>query len=253
VRKRETGPQDVWETLAKKDALWTACTMGKRHADWSLEDFLTTGDKEVSWAMSVAQESGILPSRKSTAVDFGCGPGRLIGALKERFQRVIGIDTSPTMLSLARRAHPEANVCFSESLKQIEKGSIDLIYSAFVLQHLAQAELDECFCEFARILHFEGLLIFQYPARPRWTLLGISFRLLPPALLKAIQHYIVHYPGSMPMSWMATEDVSRRAAACGIIIAEHRTGPRYSPNWKDVWYFARQGSSRLADVGQESS
>lgn len=242
----------MWETLAKKDALWAACTRGKRRGGWQFDEFLATGECEVSWAISVALESSIFPSRKSIAVDFGCGPGRLIGALKGRFDRVVGIDKSPTMLNLARRAHPEANVIFRESTKAIETHSVDLIYSTFVLQHLTQGELDECLFEFARILHSGGLLIFQYPARPRWTVLGAAFRLLPPVLLEAIQHYIVRYPGSMPMSWMAPEGLSRRAVACGLVIAEHRIGPRYTPNWEDVWYFARPSGESSADAGDDS-
>jgi hypothetical protein len=73
------------------------------------------------------------------------------------------------------------------------------------------------------------------------TLPGAAFLLLPAALLNAIQRYIVHYPAIMPMSWMAPEKVTRRAAACGLIVLEHRTGPKHTPNWKDVWYFAQRG------------
>lgn len=231
--------QDVWENLANKDALWAACTSGKRRVDWHLDDFLATGEREVFWASCVAQESQIYPTRRSLAVDFGCGPGRLTGALKERFRRVVGIDTSKTMLSMARRANPEENIDFSESTKTLKNDSVDLAYSTFVLQHLTQDEVDDCFREFARILHPEGLLIFQYPARPRWTLPGIAFLLLPTPLLTAIQRYILHYPGIMPMSWMAPAKAVGRAAACGLTILRYQVGPKYSPNWKDTWYFAK--------------
>ena len=146
------------------------------------------------------------------------------------------------MLSLARRAHPEDNVSFSESIKTLAKDSADLVYSTFVLQHLTQDQVDECFHEFARILQPRGLLIFQYPARPRWTLPGIAFLLLPAPLLHAIQRNILHYPGIMPMSWMAPEKIIQRAVACGLTNLEYRTGPKYSPNWKDIWYFAQKGS-----------
>jgi SAM-dependent methyltransferase len=238
----EAGGQDVWEILANKNAFWAACTSGKRHVDWRLPDFLATGEREVSWTERVAQESQIYPTRRSLAVDFGCGPGRLTGALKERFQRVVGIDTSMTMLSMARRAHPDENIQFGESTKTIENHSVDLVYTTFVLQHLTQGEVDDCFHEFARILHPEGLLIFQYPASPRWTLPGISFLLLPTPLLTAIQRYILHYPGIMPMSWMAPVKVVGWTAACGLTIVQYQIGPKYSPNWKDIWYFARIGN-----------
>jgi ubiquinone/menaquinone biosynthesis C-methylase UbiE len=243
VNRSGANDQNVWEALAKKDAMWAACTSGKRHVDWQLDDFLATGEREVSWASRAAQESLNFQLSGRVAVDFGCGPGRLIGALKERFQRVVGIDTSETMLRLARLAHPEDNVSFSKSTKALDEGSADLVYSTFVLQHLAQEQVHECFREFARILHCQGLLIFQYPARPRWTLAGVAFLLLPAAVLNAIERYVVRYPGIMPMSWQAPKKVARRAAACGLVILEHKTGPKYSPNWKDTWYFARKSSA----------
>ncbi|WP_119581147.1 class I SAM-dependent methyltransferase [Streptomyces europaeiscabiei] len=236
--------QDVWETLANKDPLWAACTNGKRHFDWRYDEFLATGEREVAWASHSAQESHVYPIRRSLAVDFGCGPGRLIGALKERFQQVVGIDTSRTMLSLARRTHPEDNVSFSESTHTVRDGCADLVYSTFVLQHLTQNQMNQCFREFARILHPNGLLIFQYPARPRTTLSGIAFLLLPTSILNVIQRNVLRYPGLMPMSWAAPEKVIRRAAACGLTILEYKAGPKYSRNWKDVWYFASKSSFR---------
>lgn len=193
----------------------------------------------MSWAARVAQESQIYPTRRSLAVDFGCGPGRLTGALKERFQRVVGIDTSKTMLSMARRDHPEENIHFSNSTKTLENDSVDLVYSTFVLQHLTRDEVDDFLHEFARILHPGGLLIFQYPARPRWTLPGIAFLLLPTPLLTAIQRNILRYPGIMPMSWMTPAKIIRRTSACGLTVVEYQVGPKYSPNWKDIWYFAK--------------
>ena len=46
------------------------------------------------------------------------------------------------MLRLARRAHPEDNVSFSESTKTLSEDSVDLVYSTFVLQHLTQDQVD---------------------------------------------------------------------------------------------------------------
>ncbi len=46
------------------------------------------------------------------------------------------------------------------------------------------------------------------------------------------------------MSWAAPEKVIRRAAACGLTILEYKAGPKYSRNWKDVWYFASKSSFR---------
>src|SRR4029077_9437302 len=39
-----------------------------------------------------------------TCVEVGCGPGRMTGALAERFDRVVAVDVSPAMLERARAA-----------------------------------------------------------------------------------------------------------------------------------------------------
>ncbi|MFP5239457.1 MAG: ArsR/SmtB family transcription factor [Acidobacteriota bacterium] len=39
-----------------------------------------------------------------TIADLGCGPGELLAALSAKCQRLIGVDASPAMLELARRA-----------------------------------------------------------------------------------------------------------------------------------------------------
>lgn len=236
---------DLWEMLAAKEPMWASCTMGRRRSNWQREEFFATGESEVSWAARVASKRGIFPSRRSLVVDFGCGPGRFIGPLSELFQQVIGVDTSKTMRSLTKQAYPADNVTVTHSTASIEAESVDLIYSTFVLQHLGLDGLNQSLREFVRILHPDGLLIFQYPARPRWTLPGIAFFLMPTALLVAIQRYIMRYPGTMPMSWMSSGKVAQRAQRCGLVIVEHMVGPMYSPNWKDIWYLAKKKSDDL--------
>jgi SAM-dependent methyltransferase len=234
------GQRDTWETLAEKAPLWAACTTGKRHVNWQIDDFVATGEREVEWAFGIARDKLIYPDRTALAVDFGCGPGRLTGALRESFQKVVGVDTSKTMLNLARGINPGADVSFSETAAILDNNSVDLIYSTFVLQHLTQDQLSECLREFARILHPKGLLVFQYPARPRCTPSGLAFLLIPTGLLNFIQRYIIRYPGIMPISWMTPGKVARRVAQFGLFVREQRTELKYSPNWKDVWYFVRK-------------
>src|SRR6266540_4712209 len=50
--------------------------------------------------------------RGDTCVEVGCGPGRMTGALAERFDEVIAVDVSPAMLEQARVAVPAENVRF---------------------------------------------------------------------------------------------------------------------------------------------
>ena len=48
--------------------------------------------------------------RGGTCVEVGCGPGRMTGALAERFDRVVALDVSPAMLEQARANVTAPNV-----------------------------------------------------------------------------------------------------------------------------------------------
>ena len=50
--------------------------------------------------------------RGGTCVEVGCGPGRMTGALAERFDRVLALDVSPAMLEQARTHVAATNVTF---------------------------------------------------------------------------------------------------------------------------------------------
>jgi trans-aconitate methyltransferase len=70
-----------------------------------------------------------------SALDFGCGVGRLTAALAKRCERVVGVDVAPTMLEHARRNVPHAE--FRETLPDEE---FDFIVSLIVFQHIPVAE-----------------------------------------------------------------------------------------------------------------
>src|SRR5437763_17107780 len=46
-------------------------------------------------------------------VEVGCGPGRMTGALAERFDEVVALDVSPAMLDHARSNVTAPNVSFA--------------------------------------------------------------------------------------------------------------------------------------------
>ena len=52
--------------------------------------------------------------RGGVCVEVGCGPGRMTGALAERFDRVVALDVSPAMLEQAR-AHVTATTSSNRS------------------------------------------------------------------------------------------------------------------------------------------
>src|SRR5690349_15678614 len=104
-----------WDDLAGLDPLWAVLSQPAfaRDGGGDVEAFFATGDGEVSGALDVARELG-LPVRYGSALDFGCGVGRLTRALAARFERCVGVDVSPRMVDAARRLNADVpNVEFT--------------------------------------------------------------------------------------------------------------------------------------------
>jgi cyclopropane fatty-acyl-phospholipid synthase-like methyltransferase len=80
--------------------------------------------------------------RLGTAVDFGCGVGRLSIPLARRFERVIGVDVSPAMLNESRKNcsfFGISNAEFVPSDDSISRApfGLQLVHSYLVLQHIS--------------------------------------------------------------------------------------------------------------------
>jgi len=106
--------------------------------------------------------------RGGFAVEVGCGPGRMTAALAERFERVLGLDVSPAMVSRAREAVPLASVEFraiaGERLEGVADRSVDALVCYLVLQHLPSVgHVLGYLHEFGRVLAPDGEAFVQLP------------------------------------------------------------------------------------------
>src|SRR5579859_2538798 len=136
--------QRNWEGLAQSDPLWAICTdPRKRNNQWTREEFFATGRKEIETVLGYAAAIGICIDQTSPALDFGCGVGRLTRALAEYFPECVGVDISPTMISLAREMNRDLPNCRFQlsddiQLKSLQDHYFGFIYTSLVLQHIAE-------------------------------------------------------------------------------------------------------------------
>ena len=140
-RPRLADVRDVWEGQARSDPLWAILSEpDKRGGRWDLNAFFAEGTAEISRVMErVLAVAPDLP--RGLAVDFGCGVGRLSQPLATYFDRVVGVDISPTMIELARRFDRSGGrVDYVENnahdLRFLDDAVADLVYSNIVLQHV---------------------------------------------------------------------------------------------------------------------
>ena len=95
--------QQYWDRQAHADPMWAILTdPAKAGGRWDADEFFATGVREVGVFMDQAAAWGSPLARRS-ALDFGCGIGRLSQALAEHFDQVYGVDISPKMIELARQ------------------------------------------------------------------------------------------------------------------------------------------------------
>jgi trans-aconitate methyltransferase len=99
------------------------------------------------------------PIARSSALDFGCGVGRILRPLSMQFEHITGVDISPAMLE-----HARSNVPGAELLGRIPiTGQFDLVHSCLVLQHIPVKRGLEIIKQLRACVAAGGVLALQVP------------------------------------------------------------------------------------------
>jgi SAM-dependent methyltransferase len=106
-----------------------------------------------------------------TALDFGCGVGRLLIPLALRYERTIGVDISEGMLQEAAinfEKYGLSNATFvvsNDSLSQV-RGNVDLVHSMIVLQHIPVPRGMQIMEKLLNLLNPGGIAALHVPISP---------------------------------------------------------------------------------------
>ena len=85
---------------------------------------------------------GLTRQPGAVAIDYGCGPGRMLKRMARFFQRVDGVDISPEVIAVAQRrttdlpVRPRLWVTDGASLPVDTAGQYDFAFSVICLQHI---------------------------------------------------------------------------------------------------------------------
>jgi SAM-dependent methyltransferase len=215
--------QADWDKLGRADPMWAILSDDAlRKGGWEAREteFFASGAEEIEVVMAeVALLAPTLP--RGVALDFGCGIGRLTRPLAGYFDRVIGVDIAPSMISRARESLPAGVNCEfvvndKPSLEFLPSESVDFAYTRLVLQHIP-VDLSRLYiAEFIRTLRPGGLALFQVPARSV-TQSGRWRRRVPPPL-KAMWHEVkgrLSLAGKIGAFCIPREDVEAIVRASG--------------------------------------
>jgi ubiquinone/menaquinone biosynthesis C-methylase UbiE len=96
-------------------------------------------------------------------VDVGCGPGYVTAHLASLGLDVSGIDLSPGMVEVARRAYPAVPFSVGSMLAlDLAHGSVAGLVAYYSIVNIPRSELPAVFAEFARVLAPGGVLLMVF-------------------------------------------------------------------------------------------
>lgn len=134
------------------------------------EAFFASGERHISTVFSRIESMAGKPFRPRTALDFGCGVGRLSIPMARRCDSVIAADVAPAMLAETMRncelhgiENMEAEVS-DDRLSRIP-ANIDLVHSFIVLQHIPPSRGEQIVAELADRVSDDGFLALQFYVR----------------------------------------------------------------------------------------
>ncbi|MFF6868320.1 methyltransferase domain-containing protein [Streptomyces sp. NPDC012450] len=95
--------------------------------------------------------------------DLGCGPGHVTAHLDGLGLSAYGVDASPAMIALARRAHPHLRFDVgSMDALDLADGTLDGVLSRWSVIHLPPDRLPPVLAEFHRVLAPGGHLLIAF-------------------------------------------------------------------------------------------
>lgn len=172
--------------MGETDPLWAVATAPQyKNGGWDPELFFQSGRDQVQKIVEHAKTLGGLPS--GTALDFGCGVGRLSQALAEHFDEVIGVDVAPSMINEAASYNKQGDrvrYILNErpDLSVLPDESVDFVYTEITLMHMEPRYSLEYIREFLRVTRSNGMVVFHIPdptprqglrdKLPRWLVYG---------------------------------------------------------------------------------
>ncbi len=156
--------RDDWNQRAREDARFF---IASAHADTE-EAFRASGAKDLDALVL----DGIELPPTSSALEIGCGVGRLLVPLAARVAHVGGVDISDVMIRKARKfcgGHRNITARTTKGdLAGFADGSLDLVFSFIVFQHIPDRTAIRRYVEeAARVLRPGGVFRFQVDGR-RW-------------------------------------------------------------------------------------
>jgi demethylmenaquinone methyltransferase / 2-methoxy-6-polyprenyl-1,4-benzoquinol methylase len=163
---------------------------------YDLVNSVLSAGTDGGWRKRAVRASGLQAG--GSALDVACGSGKLTAELAKvagREGRVVGLDFSPRMLEVARRAHPKIEFTEGDALDlPYADGTFDATTIAFGLRNLSDPVRG--LREMLRVLKPGGRAVVLEFVRPPRGPVGGAYRLYLRTLLPAVGGALSGQPGA---------------------------------------------------------
>jgi len=188
---------DDWNALGEAEPFFAVLTderfLRERMSEEDQEAFFASGEADIAHLFGLIAQPDFAPK---SALDFGCGVGRLTRALAKRIGRVAGVDVAPSMLRIARENVPPAT--FSA---EIPDERFDLIVSLIVFQHIPVRRGEALLDELLRHLSDDGVAALQFTFRRPGSILRRVARTIR-SRVPLVHRIAQRMRGERPMPYM---------------------------------------------------
>ena len=222
---------EAWEAFGAKDPYYGVLTNEAFRVgvigDDERRDFFESGREHVLKYLARI-ENLVGPVRRESALDFGCGVGRLVLplAMDAGFSRVDGVDVSFSMLTEARvnadrMGVENAGFIASPDFFSSIDGTVDhqfysFIHSFIVLQHIPPTKGYQIFSDLLERLEPGGVIAIHFPYFRRVTALRklANYVRVRSRLLHSVGNLVQRRPFAEPPMQMNRYDVNRLLLIC---------------------------------------
>jgi SAM-dependent methyltransferase len=180
LREMWTQTRQAWERLGSERPFHSVLTEPRylpgTFADAERE-FWQSGESEATMLAGYLADLGLIKLEDASALEYGCGVGRVTVPLAGYLRNVTACDLSAPHLALAREraalmGRNNVRLLLLENPIEAEFAPCDLFYSRIVLQHNPPPIIGHLLRSLIRALNPGGLGIFQVPTYG----VGYSFR-----------------------------------------------------------------------------
>lgn len=137
--------KQLWEDYGANEAYYAVVTLDKFRKDnlgeTAKEEFFQMGRDHVTRIFREIEDGFAMKFAPRRALDYGCGVGRILVALAEKCEQVVGVDISHAMLDETRKNCKQRDITNVELQDASEfigaaSESYDFVHSFIVLQHI---------------------------------------------------------------------------------------------------------------------